>query len=140
MPTELYYFTMHGYLEFSPRDKFGPPVFYSIKERSSMNFTKLPLVFQLVKKLIRNPADTNIDASSADIARIEATSPAFSHMWIGVSYIIAATTSAIMFFHGTWRDAGMSGALATIPAGLMLLANQYEQFWVRPSLIVSQLK
>ena len=130
MPADLYYLTTHGYFEFPAREKFGPPILYSIRKSSSMNFTKLPLLFRLVKNMIRTPADTNIDASSADLAAIESTVPAFSPIWIAASYIFAAMTSAIMFFHGNWKDAGMSGALAMIPAGLMLLANQYGQLWV----------
>lgn len=127
----LYFLDNHAYLEFPAKVAGVPPALFPFAERTSMDFTKLSLLMSLLKKILRHPAQSSVDALLADLAQIEATPSAFSSVSICISYVLTATTGAIMFFHGNWREAAMSGALAIIPATLMLLADQFSQLWVR---------
>lgn len=126
----LYFLDNHAYLEFPAKTAGVPPALFPFSKRSSMDFTKLSLLMGLLKKILRHPAQRSVDALLADLAQIEATPSAFSSVSIGISYVFSATAGAIMFFHGTWKDAAMSGVLAIIPATLMLLANEFSQLWV----------
>lgn len=103
---------------------------YPIIKRGSMNFTKLPCVFDLVKSIVRDPEGLTMPNIYAELERIESLESAWSQYAIAASYVPAAATSAIMFFGGDWKDAAMSGALAVIPAALLLIANRWERLWV----------
>lgn len=103
---------------------------YPIIKRGSMNFTKLPCVFDLVKRIVRDPAGLTMPNIYAELERIEGLESAWNQYTIAASYVPAAATSAIMFFGGDWKDAAMSGALALIPAALLLVANRWERLWV----------
>ncbi|KAL7268084.1 pheromone-regulated protein prm10 [Rhizina undulata] len=129
IPTTVYFLNSHCIVQFPPLSKRGPPAVYPIAKRGSMNFTRLPELVVLVKKIIREPAQNDVTEITAELERIAALKNAFSELAIAVSYIFAAGTSAIMFFSGTWRDAGMSAALAIIPASLLLVANRYSALW-----------
>lgn len=117
-------------LSFLPASKRGPPAIYHIDERGSMNFTRLPHVFALVKDMIRRPEDFHLNIVYAELERIKVMKSAWSEYAIAASYVPAAATSAIMFFGGDWGDAAMSGALAVIPALLRLVTNKWEKLWV----------
>lgn len=129
-PTAVYSMSTHTILAFSPPKKRGPPTIYPINKRGSMNFTKLPYVFKLVKDIVRRPGKNSLDDINNELKRIEALPNAWDQYAIAASYVPAAATSAIMFFGGDWRDAAMSGALAVIPALLLLAANKWERLWV----------
>lgn len=120
----------HTLLSFPPKNKRGPPTIYPINKRGSMNFTKLPHVFKLVKGMIRGPEKISTDVIYGELKRIEEMEDAWGQYAIAASYVPAAATSAIMFFGGDWKDAAMSGALAIIPALLLLVANKWERLWV----------
>lgn len=126
----LYFLDNHAYLEFPAKIPGVPPALFPFAERSSMDFTKLSLLMSLLKKILRHPTQRSVDALMADLAQIEATPSAFSPYSIGIVYVFTAMTGAIMFFHGDWKDAVISGVLAIIPATLMLLANEFSQLWV----------
>lgn len=81
--------------------------------------------------MIRRPDSVVAEDVYTELERIEQLENAWNKYAIAASYIPAAATSAIMFFGGDWKDAGMSGALAVIPALLMLLADRWEGLWVR---------
>ncbi|MCJ1469129.1 hypothetical protein MMC07_007762 [Pseudocyphellaria aurata] len=125
----LYFLDGHAYLEFPAKVAGVPPALFPFAERPSMDFTKLSLLMSLVKKILRHPTQSSVDDLLADLAQIEATPSAFSSVAIGISYVFTAATAAIMFFHGTWKDAAMSSALAIIPATLMLVAKEFSQLW-----------
>lgn len=126
----LYFLDNHAYLEFPAKTTGVPPALFPFAERTSMDFTKLSLLMSLLKKILRHPTQSSVDDLLVDLAQIEATPSAFSSNSIAVSYVFTATTGAIMFFHGNWKEAAMSGALATIPATLLLLANRFSQLLV----------
>lgn len=132
-PANLYFLDNHAYLEFPAKIAGVSPALFPFAERTSMDFTKLALLMRLLKTILRHPAQRSVDALLADLAQIEATPSAFSAVSVAISYVFAATTGAIMFFHGNWKDAAMSGVLAIIPATLMLLANEFSQLWVSVS-------
>lgn len=126
----LYFLDGHAYLEFPAKFAGVPPALFPFAERTSMDFTKLSLLMSLLKKILRHPTQSSVEDLLADLAQIEATPSAFSSVAIGISYLFTAVTGAIMFFHGNWKDAAMSGTLAIIPATLMLVANEFGQLWV----------
>lgn len=129
-PTTVYSMNTHTILSFPPKGRRGPPTIYTINKRGSMNFTKLPHVFKLVKDMIREPEGTSVDNIYGELKRIEGMENAWGQYAIAASYVPAAATSAIMFFGGDWKDAAMSGVLAIIPAFLLLVANKWERLWV----------
>lgn len=133
-PTTVYSMNTHTMLSFSPKGRRGPSAIYMINKRGSMNFTKLPHVFKLVKDMIREPQRISGDNIYEELKRIEEMENAWGQYAIAASYIPAAATSAIMFFGGDWKDAAMSGALAIIPALLLLVANKWERLWVCTSI------
>lgn len=130
IPTTVYSMNTHTILSFPPKGRRGPPTIYTINKRGSMNFTKLPHVFKLVKDMIRKPEGTSVDNIYGELKRIEEMENAWGQYAIAASYVPAAATSAIMFFGGDWKDAAMSGTLAIIPALLLLVANKWERLWV----------
>lgn len=51
--------------------------------------------------------------------------------WLGdcVELSRCGDDGVVMFFHGTWREAGVSAALGIIPYLLRLVANKFETLW-----------
>ncbi|KAH0606168.1 uncharacterized protein H6S33_003829 [Morchella sextelata] len=129
VPTNVHTMNSQTVISFPPKNKRGPPAMYPIIKRGSMNFTKLPYVFDLVKRIVRDPAGLTMPNIYAELERIESLESAWNQYAVAASYVPAAATSAIMFFGGDWKDAAMSGALALIPAALLLVANRWERLW-----------
>lgn len=130
VPTNVHTMNSQTVISFPPKNKRGPPAMYPIIKRGSMNFTKLPCVFDLVKRIVRDPTGLTMPNIYAELERIESLESAWNQYAIAASYVPAAATSAIMFFGGDWKDAAMSGVLALIPAALLLVANRWERLWV----------
>ena len=135
IPTAFYYLPTCAIIQFpilsSSGNVSGPSSLYLIKSRGSMNFHKLPQVYDLVKDILKNSLGCDdIRRRIETIRSAEENAKEFPEWAIALSYPFAAMTSAIMFFHGTWRDALMSGALGVIPGFLRLAANRLESLWV----------
>ena len=97
-----------------------------------MNFHKLPQVYDIVKDLLRNGVSCDEITSRLETLRSSEEQAKELPEWaITLSYSLSAMTSAVMFFHGTWKDALMSGALGLIPGLLRLVANRFETLWVQ---------
>jgi len=97
-----------------------------------MNFHKLPQIYDIIKDLLKNGVGCDeIRGRLESLRSAEEQAKEFPEWAIALCYPFAAMTSAIIFFHGTWRDALMSGALGFIPGLLRLVANKFETLWVR---------
>lgn len=144
IPTAFYYLQNYGIIQFpalsSSDDVNGPSSVYLIKCRGSMNFHKLPQVYDLVKQLVRDGSSCDLVRSTLKRIRSdEEKAKEFPEWAIALSYSLSAMTSAIMLFHGTWRDALMSGLLGMIPGALRLVAVQYDVLWVSGLVYLSHL-
>ncbi|KAF8470068.1 hypothetical protein BDZ91DRAFT_792088 [Kalaharituber pfeilii] len=132
--TAFYYLPTFAVIQFPSLSSSGnfsaPSALYLIKRRGSMNFHKLPQLFDLVKELLRKGIDCDeIRSRLEKIKSAEQKAKEFPEWAIALSYPFAAMTSAVMFFHGTWKDALVSGALGLIPGLLRLVANRFDTLW-----------
>lgn len=133
--TAFYYLPSYAIIQFptlsSSGSVNGPSSLYFIKSRGSMNFHKLPQVYELVKDILRDGVGCDeIRFRLEKIRSAEEKAKEFPEWLIALSYPFAAMTSAVMFFHGSWEDALVSGALGLIPGLLRLVANKFETLWV----------
>lgn len=98
-----------------------------------MNFSKLDRVFQISKSVLRGcesiPTVSNPHLST-QLEKIMGGTDPFPEWVVCGLYSVSAFTSAILFFHGSWYDAAISGVLALVPGGLRLVAGRYKSFWV----------
>ena len=141
IPTAFYYLQNYGIIQFPALSSSGnvnaPPYLYVIKCRGSMNFHRLPQVYDLVKEVMNRDMLGNGPSCDQILKKLylirsdEGTAKEFPEWAIALSYPISAMASAIMFFHGTWQDALMSGVLGIIPGALRLIAVlKFEALWV----------
>ncbi|KAJ3276936.1 hypothetical protein HK104_003560, partial [Borealophlyctis nickersoniae] len=124
----LYYLPTFTLLHFPhSTDKHHTTPYHILKSRGGMNFSKLSPLYDLTKSVIRG--HTTGSAAWAQVEAIQRMPDPFPEWVVCVGYPVHAMTSAIMFFHGSWRDAGMSAVLACVPGGLRLVCNKYPTLW-----------
>ncbi|KAJ3043515.1 hypothetical protein HDV00_004904 [Rhizophlyctis rosea] len=92
-----------------------------------MNFAKLDPLYVLCKQIIKK--EVSVGMAVEKMEKILCAPDPFPEWVIVAMYHISAFTSAILFFHGGWKDAGMSALLACVPAGLRIAANRWGYLW-----------
>ena len=126
-PCSLYYLPTFLILHFHETST-APAEFQLLRGRGGMNFSKLDPLYELCKRIMRK--EMCHESAVATLENINGSTDPFQELMIVAMYPLSAFTSAIMFFHGGWKDAGMSALLACVPAALRLVANRWSFLWV----------